>query len=233
MAQTVCVVLDAVEGEQFDGDRGRPQPAAKACRACGHRARLADRGSAKRAQSIGVGRPTVWRWQQRSAEAAKRGSRERLKVRRRCGCSWRARKMRCTELGEMPVALAIARPVQCVAWCRGSVHVSATTRAVVAAASGALPGLRLLPHNNPATPAKLADIVGLYVDPPALAVVLSLYEKSQIQALDRTQPGLPLKPGQLPDRDALQAARHHHGCSPRSACSTHGDRSVHATPPPQ
>jgi transposase len=42
---------------------------------------------------------------------------------------------------------------------------------------------------------KLWDVVGLYVDPPAHAVVLSLDEKSQIQALDRTQPGLPLKPG--------------------------------------
>jgi transposase len=42
---------------------------------------------------------------------------------------------------------------------------------------------------------KLRDIVGLYVDPPAHAIVLSLDEKSQIQALDRTQPGLPLKPG--------------------------------------
>jgi transposase len=39
------------------------------------------------------------------------------------------------------------------------------------------------------------DIVGLYVDPPAHAVVLSVDEKSQIQALDRTQPGLPLKKG--------------------------------------
>jgi hypothetical protein len=43
--------------------------------------------------------------------------------------------------------------------------------------------------------AKLADVVGLYVDPPAHAVVLSLDEKSQIQALDSTQPGLPIKPG--------------------------------------
>jgi transposase len=42
---------------------------------------------------------------------------------------------------------------------------------------------------------KLRDIVGLYVDPPAHAVVLSVDEKSQIQALDRTQPGLPMKPG--------------------------------------
>jgi transposase len=42
---------------------------------------------------------------------------------------------------------------------------------------------------------KLRDVVGLYVDPPAHAIVLSLDEKSQIQALDRTQPGLPLKRG--------------------------------------
>jgi transposase len=49
--------------------------------------------------------------------------------------------------------------------------------------------------NDPAFAAKLRDIVGLYMDPPAHAIVLSIDEKSQIQALDRTQPGLPLKPG--------------------------------------
>ena len=40
---------------------------------------------------------------------------------------------------------------------------------------------------------KLTDVVGLYLNPPAKALVLCLDEKSQIQALDRTQPGLPLK----------------------------------------
>jgi transposase len=49
--------------------------------------------------------------------------------------------------------------------------------------------------NDPQFAAKLRDIVGLYVDPPTHAVVLSVDEKSQIQALDRTQPGLPLKKG--------------------------------------
>jgi transposase len=49
--------------------------------------------------------------------------------------------------------------------------------------------------NDPAFVEKLHDIVGLYVSPPAHAVVLSIDEKSQIQALDRTQPGLPLKRG--------------------------------------
>lgn len=42
---------------------------------------------------------------------------------------------------------------------------------------------------------KLTDVVGIYLTPPQNAVVLCVDEKSQIQALDRTQPGLPLKPG--------------------------------------
>src|SRR5437763_3232059 len=42
---------------------------------------------------------------------------------------------------------------------------------------------------------KLTDVVGLYLNPPQKAVVLCVDEKSQIQALDRTQPGLPLKKG--------------------------------------
>jgi transposase len=83
----------------------------------------------------------------------------------------------------------------------------------MAAASGVSPAkvhqiwraVGLAPHrwrqfklsNDPAFAAKVEDIVGLYVDPPAHAVLLSIDEKSQIQALDRTQPGLPIKPGRL------------------------------------
>jgi transposase len=49
--------------------------------------------------------------------------------------------------------------------------------------------------NDPRFEEKLRDVVGLYLDPPEKAVVFSVDEKSQIQALDRTQPGLPLKRG--------------------------------------
>ena len=49
--------------------------------------------------------------------------------------------------------------------------------------------------NDPQFVEKLVDVVGLYLDPPEHALVLSVDEKSQIQALDRTQPGLPLKRG--------------------------------------
>ena len=48
---------------------------------------------------------------------------------------------------------------------------------------------------DPQFAAKVRDVVGLYVDPPAHSLVLSVDEKSQIQALDRTQPGLPMKKG--------------------------------------
>jgi transposase len=49
--------------------------------------------------------------------------------------------------------------------------------------------------NDPNFDAKLVDVVGLYLDPPDNAIVLCMDEKSQIQALDRTQPSLPMKKG--------------------------------------
>jgi transposase len=49
--------------------------------------------------------------------------------------------------------------------------------------------------NDPNFEAKVTDIIGLYLNPPDKAIVLCVDEKSQIQALDRTQPGLPMKRG--------------------------------------
>ena len=49
--------------------------------------------------------------------------------------------------------------------------------------------------NDPQFAEKLEDVVGLYLDPPEHALVFCVDEKSQIQALDRTQPGLPMKKG--------------------------------------
>jgi hypothetical protein len=70
--------------------------------------------------------------------------------------------------------------------------------------------------------AKLRDVVGLYVDPPARAIVLSVDEKSQIQPpLDRTQPGVAAKEGPARNHDTrLQAARHPRRCSLPSTSST-------------
>ena len=74
---------------------------------------------------------------------------------------------------------------------------------------------RLQPHRvetfkfstDPQFVAKVRDIVGLYLHPPDKAIVLSVDEKSQIQALDRTQPILPLRPG-LPERRTHDYERH-------------------------
>jgi transposase len=60
---------------------------------------------------------------------------------------------------------------------------------------------------DPQFVAKVRDIVGLYLHPPEHAIVLSVDEKSQIQALDRTQPILPLRPG-LPERQTHDYERH-------------------------
>ena len=54
--------------------------------------------------------------------------------------------------------------------------------------------------NDPDFAPKVRDIVGLYMNPPDKAIVLSVDEKSQIQALDRTAPLLPMRPGQIERR---------------------------------
>ena len=77
---------------------------------------------------------------------------------------------------------------------------------------------RLRPHRvrpfkrsrDPQFTKKLVDVAGLYLNPPERAVVLSIDEKSQIQALDRTQPGRPLRA----DDARLQAPRYHHAVKP-------------------
>jgi len=74
---------------------------------------------------------------------------------------------------------------------------------------------RIQPHRietfkfstDPQLEPKIRDVVGLYLDPPQNAVVVSVDEKSQIQALDRTQPGLPLRPG-LAERRTHDYTRH-------------------------
>ena len=93
------------------------------------------------------------------------------------------------------------KPVGATHWCRSSmakkVGVSPSSVGRVWAAAG------LKPHrvrtfklsNDKRFEEKLNDIVGLYLNPPEHAIVFSCDEKSQIQALDRTQPGLPLKKG--------------------------------------
>src|SRR6202011_3538556 len=132
-------------------------------------------------REVGVSKTTVWRWQGYFAEAGVDG----------------LIKGRSKPPGRKPLSAAMKlkvvektvkeRPANATHW---------SVRRIWAE-----PGLK--PHlvrsfkisNDPDFVAKVEDIVGLYVDPPEKALVLSVDEKSQIQALDRTQPGLPLKKG--------------------------------------
>ena len=69
---------------------------------------------------------------------------------------------------------------------------------------------------DPELEAKVRDVVGLYLDPPEKAIVLCVDEKSQIQALDRTAPILPLRPGCRRRRPTTTSATAPPPCSPRS-----------------
>ena len=79
---------------------------------------------------------------------------------------------------------------------------------------------------------KLTDVVGLYLNPPQQAMVLCVDEKSQIQALDRTQPGLPLKKGRCGTMTHDYKRQRHHDVvrgpeDPTRAC---GGTMLRATP---
>jgi transposase len=196
MAQTVSVIIGAEDRQRLAavvGDRNRPQKHVQ-------RARIVLLSAARLpvltvASQVGVSRPSVWRWQQRFAEAGVDGL-LRDKTRKP------GKTPLLAETGAKVLALPCAEaPGEATHW---------TGRAVARAAGVSLRAVqriwqahRLQPHrirtfkksDDPAFAEKVEDVVGLYIDPPRHAVVLSIDEKSQIQALDRTQPGLPLKPG--------------------------------------
>ena len=69
--------------------------------------------------------------------------------------------------------------------------------------------------NDPRFEEKLVDVVGLYVNPPSRAVVFSFDEKTQCQALDRTQPSLPMKRGRGGTMTTTTSATAPSTCSPR------------------
>jgi transposase len=146
-------------------------------------------------RQTGKSKTCVWRWQRRFMEEGLEGLRRD-----------KTRPSRIAPLGaevaERVVALTLTDPpLQTTHW----------TAAMMAEATGiSISSVQriwrahgLQPHRvqqfklstDPRFVDKLRDVVGLYVDPPAHAIVLSVDEKTQIQALDRTQPGLPIKKG--------------------------------------
>ena len=159
----------------------------------------ADRlGTAEIMRRTGLSKPSVWRWQERYIEAGVDGL-----------LRDKTRPSRVPPLDRGKVAGVIRRtleepaPGEATHWTvRAMARASGVSSAKVHQiwhATGLAPHRlrRFKLFTDPAFAAKVEDVVGLYVAPPKHAIVLSVDEKSQIQALDRTQPGLPMKPGRL------------------------------------
>jgi transposase len=174
-------------------DRNRSQKHVTRARIILHSAERLD--VAEVARRAGIGRPAVWRWQRRFAEVGVDGL-LRDKTRKP------GKPPTPDATVQRVVALTCAEPPgEATHWTgRAMARASGLSLRTVQRIWG---GHKLQPHRvrtfkrsrDPEFVNKLEDIVGLYVAPPRHAVVLSVDEKSQIQALDRTQPGLPIKPG--------------------------------------
>ena len=196
MARTVSLLLSAQHSADLQGvieDRGRPVKHVQRAQIILLSAeRLPVLEIAKR---VGISRPMVWRWQQRFAEEGIEGL---LRD-----------KTRPPGIPPVPQAKVHAVVERTLREPPGAVT-HWTGRAMAKAMGLSLRTIqriwaahKLQPHrirtfkrsNDPDFAAKLDDVVGLYMNPPRHAVVVSIDEKSQIQALDRTQPGLPLKRG--------------------------------------
>jgi transposase len=196
MAQTSCVILAPDDRERLASiiaDRNRPQKHVQRARIILHSdERLPVQEVARRA---GVSRPAVWRWQQRFAEEGVEGLlRDRTRPPGKAPLP--------PETVAQVLALTCSEPPgETTHW---------TGRAVARVVGISLRAVqriweahRLQPHrvrtfkrsNDPAFAKKVEDIVGLSMSPPTHAVVLSIDEKSQIQALSRTRPGMPVRPG--------------------------------------
>ena len=174
-----------------------------------------------------VSKPTVWRWQKAYMEG---GVARLLKDK---GKGPRAGKKRISNAVRLEIVTRTAKekPTNATHWSArmlaAELGVGHTTVQRVWKEHGLKPHLTrsFKLSNDPEFAEKVVDIVGLYLNPPDKAVVLSVDEKSQIQALDRTQPGLPLKKGTRRDDDArLQAQRHDHAVRRPRREDRRGDR---------
>ncbi|MCP3963036.1 MAG: IS630 family transposase [bacterium] len=147
------------------------------------------------ASRLGISRETVGRWRRRYAESGMAG------IEKDAPRPGRTPSISAAKVQEIVRKTTRSRP-------KGGTHWSSRTMATevgVSATSVRRVWKRhgLKPHlvrtfkisNDPKFAEKLEDVVGLYMNPPEHALVLSVDEKSQIQALDRTQPGLPMKKG--------------------------------------
>ena len=158
------------------------------------------------AERIGVSRPTVGKWRARFVEARLDG----LVDDPRPG---RPATVTVEQVEDVVVATLESTPANATHWSRSKMAeragLSRSTIGRIWKAFGLKPhltnGFKL--SNDPLFVEKVYDIVGLYLDPPESAVVLSVDEKSQVQALARSQPAFPMMPG-MPERRTHDYVRH-------------------------
>jgi transposase len=147
------------------------------------------------ARQLGVSRPTVIMWRERFAQGGPTALSETKPGR------GRKRTISAAKVRTIVQATTQSSPAGETHWsCRSMAKAQGVSPATVQRIWDAH-GLK--PHrvrsfklsNDPRFSEKLTDVVGLYLNPPEKALVLCVDEKSQIQALDRTQASLPMKPG--------------------------------------
>ena len=178
------------------GDRrGSQQPAKARLAGADHLATADGCGTAAVMRRAGVLKPSVWRWQERFMAEGVDGR-----------CTTRPDGTH-SAVAKAVIEAVVTRtldetpPAEMTHWTAPAMAAASGLSGSSAQRIWRAHGLR--PHQvrrfklstDPKFAEKVEEIVGLYVDPPAHAVVLSIDEKSQIQALDRTQPGLPMKKG--------------------------------------
>lgn len=143
----------------------------------------------------GKSKPCVWRWQERFIDEGVDGL---LRDKTRPS---RVKPLAQTVKVAVLKKTATERPANATHWSRTSMAKAAGISPSSVGRIWREAGLK--PHrletfkvsNDPQFEEKVVDVVGLYLNPPDKAMVLCVDEKSQIQALDRTQPGLPMKKG--------------------------------------
>ncbi|MDO8706582.1 MAG: IS630 family transposase [Sulfuricaulis sp.] len=152
-------------------------------------------GTAEIMRTTGKAKTVIWRWQDRFRDQGAAGLwRDKTRPSRIPPLS--------PEVAERVIALTQAGPPPEASHWTGTAMAKAA-KISVSSVQRIWRAHGLQPHRvrqfklstDPRFAAKLNEIVGLYVNPPEHAIVLSVDEKSQIQALDRTQPGLPMKKG--------------------------------------
>jgi transposase len=151
--------------------------------------------NAEIADRVGVSRPTVVSWRRRFLREGPEGLWETRPGR------GRKPSVPAAKIRQIVRLTTDTTPPGATHWsCRSMAKAAGVSPATVQRiwdAHGLKPHLvdRFKLSTDPEFSEKLTDVVGLYLNPPEKAIVLCVDEKSQIQALDRTQPGLPMKKG--------------------------------------